>query len=135
MVELPPAPDAVAAPGPGLLEWTLQIDHLAHPEFFLGVVDPDRAPKTPYCLHSSKPTDGVFLHAFRLGTPLAVEDFCTLLVDVGARTAVCIAVNGFRTPDPPLVLPPDVARVVPVVELYMHGDPRMTIIPLPFLAE
>ena len=53
VVELPPAPDALAAPGPGLLEWTLQVDHLAHPEFFLGVVDPDRAPKTPYCLHRS----------------------------------------------------------------------------------
>ncbi len=46
-----PADGTDGAPFTGLFEWTLQIEHLAHSEFFLGVVDPDKAPRTPYCLH------------------------------------------------------------------------------------
>ncbi len=88
----------------------------------------------PSAACSSGPADGVYLHPFSLGSPLAVEDFCTLLVDVRGRR-VSVAVNGFPVPGSSLALLPGVTKVVPVVELYQHGDPRMTIIPLPFLAE
>ncbi len=112
-----------ALSAPGRFHFSVRADSLRHAELVLGAVDPERAPKTPYCLHSSKPADGVFIRFFSFGA-VAEGDTLTALIDMDARR-LTFARNGVACADvAPMELP---ERVVPVLELYGHDHPRVTL--------
>eukprot|EP01098_Paradermamoeba_levis_P015809 TRINITY_DN822_c0_g1_i2.p1 TRINITY_DN822_c0_g1~~TRINITY_DN822_c0_g1_i2.p1 ORF type:complete len:198 (-),score=33.63 TRINITY_DN822_c0_g1_i2:210-758(-) len=112
-------------------EFTLQIDSLRHNEIVLGVVDPNLAPKTPLCLHSCRAEQGVYIHFFGFSA-IKQEDFLTALIDLNNNT-LSFARNGTVVSTIETITIPD--TVVPVVELYHHEKPVVSLIQLPFLDE
>ena len=118
-----------ASPQGSRFEFTLQMDSLVHKEIVLGVVDPSSAPQTPSCLHSAKSDEGVFIHFFGFDQ-IAEGDFITALINLD-EMKLTFARNGAMMQEIPAITIP--STVVPVVELYGHDHPSITIVPLPFL--
>jgi len=114
-----------------LYEFTIQMDSLRHAEIVIGVVDPKIAPKTPFCLHGSKPKDGVYIHFFSFNA-VQEGDFLTALIDLNSGS-LTYARNGTRVDDIKAITIP-CSGVVPVIELYGHDHPSVSLIQLPFMA-
>ena len=122
--------DSVLTPKPNqpesnLYEFSLHMDSLRHAEVVLGVVDPDTAPKTPYCLHSCKPKDGVYIKYFSF-KQVAEGDVITVLIDLNA-SVILFARNGKIIPDSSINIPTTIRGVVPVFELYGHDYPTVSL--------
>ena len=115
------------AGGPsGLFEFSIMLERLKHPELMLGVVL-ETAPKQPLCLHSSKPSDGVFLFHVGFEYGLKSGDVLSLLLDLNIGVA-SLCKNGAVLPGNSMSIPKQ--GIFPVVELYHHREPKISIVRL-----
>eukprot|EP00658_Telonema_sp_P-2_P026296 TRINITY_DN20607_c0_g1_i1.p1 TRINITY_DN20607_c0_g1~~TRINITY_DN20607_c0_g1_i1.p1 ORF type:complete len:185 (+),score=37.73 TRINITY_DN20607_c0_g1_i1:170-724(+) len=109
----------------GATEFKVRIDRVGNKEIVVGFVTPE-ATQECYCLHSCTPADGVFVWYVGFDADLQSGDVLTVRIDFDAGCAV-LEHNGeaLEGKAPFEELP---GRVVPVVELYAHKMPKITIV-------
>merc|ERR1711879_974052 len=98
-------------------------DAVGNREFVLGVVAPD-APQDCYCLHGLQPCNGVWIRILGFECNFKEGDAMSVRVDMNLRRATFWH-NGAECKEPIDDLP---SCVIPVVELYVHEFPRVTIL-------
>jgi A20-like zinc finger len=121
-------------------DFVVRLGRVGNGEFVIGFVEPG-APQEVFCLHSCKPDAGVYIWYVGMDAKLATGDEFAVRFAFGSGASSASADAGggvgsgtatlLRGGEPAAGFKPIEglpAVVVPVVELYAHGNPSLTIV-------